>query len=411
MNRLSPSIFHLPLTTQMRFLAALRRLRALTSVVVVALTIAGCSAKQPEAHVSMLHPDLVLVARVGSEEVQPQPAGCALQTFERMPAGVVRDLGSIDLAGTVPPGTDIFVSVNQKACESGADAIVVSQREQRNLADRTEYHIVAEAILLHTNEDTAPAAVAQPPSTEALMQPISGDENSDQLRNVSRSAMTESSIAATEAAPLKPSRVPRPEASPLPQSSPTTSGAAEATPASTASAASPSTTSAPPAETATATPIATATNTATPTLTATAAATESPQMTVTLTATASATPTATITETPTVTATETPSPEITASPTATATATSTATITETPTLTPTVTSTATPTVAATLTATATPSDTPTLTATATTEQPSMPPSATSSPTPAQPTASATSSPSGSPVSSPDGGISPGAPGD
>ncbi|HVN90238.1 MAG TPA: hypothetical protein VMT61_10530 [Candidatus Binataceae bacterium] len=352
--------------------------RALGLVALAALFLTGCGQQQPKAHITALHPDLVLVARVKSDEIQPRPAGCSLQIFDRIPAGVVRDLGSIDLAGSVPAGTDIFVAVNQKACESGADGLVVSQREQRNLADRTEYHIIAEAILIHPEEDTN--ATVQPASTEALMQPMSNEENSGEpAHNELKSAMTESSIAATEAVPLKAMKSPlgEPSASPQPSSMPVAS--VEATPLAA---------------------VGTATS---PSMTAMPMESSAP------TATATATAVATITLTPTVTTTSTATPSPVIAPTIT----STATATETPTIVVTATSTATPIVADTPSATATPTETPTavVTATVTPTATVKPPTTTATPSPSQPSSSAASiSPSPSPAS-PQGSASPDSTGD
>ena len=188
------------------------------SLLIAALACAGCAQKPPAPHVTALSPDLVIIARVGSAQTQPHPPDCPLQTFDRMPAGVIRDLGSIDLAGSVPVGTDIFIAVNQKACESGADAIVVAQREQRNLADKTEYRIVAEAILMHANAGSSRPAPSGP--KESLMQPVTGDSSDEAAEIPPSSAMSESSIAPTEAAPLSPAGVPAASASPSPTPSP-----------------------------------------------------------------------------------------------------------------------------------------------------------------------------------------------
>jgi hypothetical protein len=286
----------------------------------------------------MLPPDLVLVSRVGSADIAPHPGGCPIQTYDQMPAAVIRDLGSIELAGSVPAGGDILAAVDQKACESGADAIVIAKQEERKLADRIEYHVIAEAIMTHP-----PAAVPSPESTpaesaaapdaagssaavvaapaatpnEVLMQPVGADAtNLEDTGATQRSnAMTESSIAATEAAPLAPVIVsptaiaPATLASPLP------------IPSSLASTA--PTPSATPTSTATATPEAKATPTPTPTPTIeiTSTVTPTPESTATTTSTliATLTPTATIAPEATVTTTATPTdiPVVSASATST----------------------------------------------------------------------------------------------
>lgn len=283
----------------------------------------------------MLPPDLVLVARVGSADVAPHPVGCPLRTFDEMPATVLRDLGSIELAGSVPVGSDILAAVDQKACESGADAIVITKQEERKLVDRIEYHVIAEAIITHPQtgvpspESTpAPAesaeapdaaesaaAVAAPAATpkEILMQPVGADAtNLEDTGAAQRSnAMTESSIAATEAAPLAPAIAPSTAIAPATRAAPV--------PISSSLARTTATPSATPTSRATAVPEATATPTPTPTVAIT------PTVTPSAESTATATSTATPTLTPEATVTTTPTPTVTLAVTPTDTLTYTAT--------------------------------------------------------------------------------------
>jgi hypothetical protein len=304
-----------------------RGLRGVTLVALM-LAIAGCARSRSSPRITTLPPDLVLVSRVGSDEVPTHAAGCALQTFDRMPPGVLRDLGSIELAGSVPAGADIFAAVDQKACESGADAIVVTQREQRNLADRTEYHVIAEAVLMHPAADnpspsqaSAQAAVAgngstdapgsPPPPNEALMQPVGRDAaSSDELGGAQpSSAMTESSIAATEAAPLTPLIAPLGPAVAAPTGAALAAQSPGPTASPTADVSTTPTTAATPA--ATTTPTSIATSSLEPTTTATPTATPTPTATVTVAATPIDTPIARTSSPETIQATATITPAAT----------------------------------------------------------------------------------------------------
>ena len=145
---------HAPYSLRVRRIARLL-------ILVGCLLVAGCAHSPPKPKISLLPPDLVLVARIGTADVRPRAAGCPLQTLDQTPSAIIRDLGSIELAGSVPAGKDVLAAVDQKACESGADAIVVKQREERSAGDRVEYHIVAEALLLHR------PAPAEQPAAEA----------------------------------------------------------------------------------------------------------------------------------------------------------------------------------------------------------------------------------------------------
>ena len=71
----------------------------------------------------MLPPNRVLMSRVGTLDTQSRGAGCSLQTLDQTPSAIIRDLGSIDLAGSVPAGKDVLAAMDREACESGADAI------------------------------------------------------------------------------------------------------------------------------------------------------------------------------------------------------------------------------------------------------------------------------------------------
>jgi hypothetical protein len=295
------------------------------------LLVAGCAQAPPTPQIKLLPPDLVLVARVGSAEIPPRAAGCSLQTLEQTPSAIFRDLGSIELAGSVPAGKDVLMAVDQKACETGADAILVKQREERLTGDHVDYHIIAEALLLRkpkaapspaaessaTDDESSPnpspsdeeagtsASEVAPP--EALMQPVAPDEPSRAAAGSPAGAatsMTESPIAPTEAAPLSqsaPGIAAAPALSPSLTAIATSTESPQATPSATPSPApleatpTPSATPTPLSESPTPQPSATATPSSPPTpspsLTATATSSETPTITSSTTPSTSASPT------------------------------------------------------------------------------------------------------------------------
>jgi hypothetical protein len=287
------------------------------------LLVAGCASAPPRPQIKLLPPDLVLVARVGNADIPPRAAGCSLQTLEQTPSAIFRDLGSIELVGSVPAGKDVLMAVDQKACETGADAILVKQREERLNGDHVDYHVIAEALLLQkpraasspaaesspTDDESSPgpspsdegagnaASDVAPP--EALMQPVATDEPNRAAAGAPSGAatsMTESPIAPTEAAPLTPS-------------APAIATAPASSPSLTATATSSETPSATPSATPSSAPLeATPTSSATPT-----PLSESPTPQPSATATPSSSPTPSLTAT--ATPTETPSATPTASPT------------------------------------------------------------------------------------------------
>ena len=305
------------------------------------LLVAGCSQAPPRPRITLLPPDLVLVSRVGGADVLPHSAGCPLQTLAQTPATIFRDLGSIELAGSVPAGKDVLLAVDQQACASGADAIVVKQREERLTGEVVEYHVTAEALLLYRPKPT-PSPVAESSASddgsapslspsaedsehsagafappETLMQPVAPNEAGQAMTPPSAAApasMTEAPIAPTEASPLSQ---PAPAVPPVPAPSPALTASATPTEAP------PATPSATPSP---APPEPTPTSSATPTPSSEA---PTPQSSMIVTPTESTTPSPALTasatpiEAPSATPSATPSPAP-AEPTPTSSATPTA---------------------------------------------------------------------------------------
>jgi hypothetical protein len=305
------------------------------------LIVAGCAPAPEQPHVDVLPPSAMIVSRVEPANVDSGSGNCTIEVLDSMPDKVVRDLGTIEVAGTLPANGDVLIAVKQNACDSGADAILLKKREQREFKDRLEYHVIAEALVVRSDAHDAgvssPARSASPaleaiangglpdteetgspsPSPEPLMQPVTSDESDEAAQNRpsggEAAGLSESSISGTEAIPLSSeaaqSASPVSAVSPIPTATATQTATATATTIATETA------------TATATETATATQSPTPIQSPSASATPTPITQESTTATPSATPTPSATATPSMTQTATPTstetPMLTATPTET----------------------------------------------------------------------------------------------
>jgi hypothetical protein len=185
-----------------------------------------------------------MVSRVIALDVEPRNADCELEQLNSIPSSGARDLGIIRLSGGVSDSSlkadDALKFVHQRACEMGADAIMIEQKQQGQ-GDSAQYHIVAHAIAYpqssgqagptrdqqHDNAEATRARtveipdeagehaveVPKAPHTRMVEIPTNAEaEGASEARDSggpdetppeASSAITESSIPASAAAPLE----------------------------------------------------------------------------------------------------------------------------------------------------------------------------------------------------------------
>jgi hypothetical protein len=76
----------------------------------------------------------------------PREPGCSIQTLDKPPGRSFLDLGTIQLGGRVPKEADVLALVNQKACEMGADAIIIKHLEEQRSRDGVNYEITVDVL-------------------------------------------------------------------------------------------------------------------------------------------------------------------------------------------------------------------------------------------------------------------------
>src|SRR5713101_1519320 len=108
---------------------------------------AGCARTAPR--ISVLSTEHVMVSRVIASDVEPKDPDCELKQLDSIPSSGARDLGIIRLSGGVSDSSlkadDALKFVHQRACEMGADAIMIEQKKQGE-GDSAQYQIIAHAI-------------------------------------------------------------------------------------------------------------------------------------------------------------------------------------------------------------------------------------------------------------------------
>ena len=129
---------------------------------------AGCARTAPR--ISVLSTEHVMVSRVIASDVEPKDPDCQLKHFNSIPSSGARDLGIIRVSGGVSDSSlkadDALKFVNQRACEMGADAIMIEQKKQGE-GDSAQYQIIAHAIAYPLNAGQGPTRDQQHDKAEA----------------------------------------------------------------------------------------------------------------------------------------------------------------------------------------------------------------------------------------------------
>jgi hypothetical protein len=249
-------------------------------VILTPLMALGCaSSRQPR--IEVLPTNQVFISRVIPEDSAARGSGCSVKTLDHPPGADMRELGAVQLAGVVPNAADVIALVDQKACEMGAEAVLIAQIQEQSAGDGVHYNVTARAfaaknggqsedgghgavVEVETGDNQARTVEMNPPGSggeeaqqqqgqsgnsaetsrsEVLMQPTapdasvatgSGGQSAEDGSGAP--AISESSVPPTEAAPLSAAPAPESAAQSGPAASLEESPAAESTAAASAAA-------------------------------------------------------------------------------------------------------------------------------------------------------------------------------
>ena len=118
-------------------------------MVVLAIAAAGC------AHVVSLPPQ-VTVAEVEPSGRAAKPPDCNMPVLRREPLTAYRKVAIVEGLGNVfASEADVLPAVQRKACETGADALVVLTSRSQTSESTTGYYINSVAIVYGKENPTA----------------------------------------------------------------------------------------------------------------------------------------------------------------------------------------------------------------------------------------------------------------
>jgi uncharacterized protein YbjQ (UPF0145 family) len=107
----------------------------------------------------------IKVIRTSDEKLVARPADCPLDFLQKAPARAYEELAQLETHLTAPPADPREV-LRPKACELGADAVIVT----RNFVTNEFGHVLVAGTAIKYRAEPAPAAET-PPQPEAKPQP------------------------------------------------------------------------------------------------------------------------------------------------------------------------------------------------------------------------------------------------
>jgi hypothetical protein len=110
-------------------------------VFVLAPLLAGCGSMSPV-------PPTISVADIEPSGKPARPPGCDLQVLRVLPSQPYREVAIIEgVASVYAHEKDLLPAIEAKACESGADAMVVKDSKSQTSENMVGYYINAVAIV------------------------------------------------------------------------------------------------------------------------------------------------------------------------------------------------------------------------------------------------------------------------
>jgi outer membrane biosynthesis protein TonB len=106
----------------------------------------------------------IKVVRTSDEKLPPKPADCALEFLLKAPPQPYDELAELDSHVTSPPPNGALEVLRPKACELGADAVIV----RRNFVTNEFGHVLVAGTAIKYRAEAAPEA---PPAEAPPAQP------------------------------------------------------------------------------------------------------------------------------------------------------------------------------------------------------------------------------------------------
>jgi hypothetical protein len=126
-------------------------------VIGFAIAVAGC------AHVALLPPQ-VTVSEVEPSGRAAKPPDCNMPVLRNKPLTDFREVAIVEGMGNrFASESDVLPAVQRKACETGADALVVLTSKAQTTEDATGYYINSVAIIYGKENPSAPGTAYKMP--------------------------------------------------------------------------------------------------------------------------------------------------------------------------------------------------------------------------------------------------------
>lgn len=128
------------------FVNLVRRLKSWITRVVIAIAMAGCASAVPKL------PPQVTYTEIQPSGVAAKPFNCDMKVLNHDPLSEYRKVGIIEAEGSVyATEEEVLPAVRRKACETGADAIIVVTSKSQTTENIVGYYINAIAIVYGKN--------------------------------------------------------------------------------------------------------------------------------------------------------------------------------------------------------------------------------------------------------------------
>jgi hypothetical protein len=118
------------------------------TITVLAVAMAGCASSVPKL------PPQVTYTEIQASGTAAKPPNCDIKVLNHDPLAEYRKVGIIEAEGSVYATEDeVMPAVKRKACETGADAIIVVASKSQTTENIVGYYINAIAIVYGKNSN------------------------------------------------------------------------------------------------------------------------------------------------------------------------------------------------------------------------------------------------------------------
>ncbi len=110
----------------------------------------------------------IKVVRTSDEQLPPKPADCPLEFLPKAPPQPYDELAELESHVTSPPPNGALEVLRPKACELGADAVVI----QRNFVTNEFGHVLVAGTAIKYRAEAPEAPPAEAPPAEPTPEPV-----------------------------------------------------------------------------------------------------------------------------------------------------------------------------------------------------------------------------------------------